>query len=142
MISSETNLPKLEYIPVINVGLRHYLLEYMHVPQETLETSFINWCKNLSEGNGFPDMRRFVVYALLGAEYTQYQISEMLGVSLRTIGRDVRLIAEKKLLMPRFWKRGLLRSGKLRTKKETGWEILEKIAELYLKDDISTNVSL
>lgn len=134
-MSSESTLPKLEDISEIQAGLRNYLVRYWHVPEDRLDLSFRNWCKNLSEGNAFPDMRRFVIYVLLCAGYHQHQISKMLNVSLRTVGRDVKLIGDK-LFMPRFWKKGLLRPGKLREKEEDPWETMEKMIEPYLKDGI------
>lgn len=135
-MSNESILPKLEDIPEIRVGLAHYLVQYKHVSQDNLERSFKNWCKTLSEGKAFPDMRRFVIYTLLSARYSQFQISKMLNVSLRTIGRDVKCIANA-FHMSRFWKKGLLRPGKLRKKKEDYWDTIEKMIEPYLKDNTS-----
>lgn len=133
-MSHEFTLPKLEDIPEIRVGLVHYLVQYMHVSQDNLEISFKNWCKNLSDGNAFPDMRRFVIHTLLRTGYHQHQIAKMLNVSLRTVGRDVKCIANA-FHTPRFWKKGILRPGKLRKKKENYWSALEKMMKPYLKDN-------
>ncbi len=130
---NESTLPKLEDIPEIQIGLRNYLVLYWHVSEDELDLTFRNWCKNLSEGKALPGMRSFVVFTLLGAGFYQHQISKMLNISIRTIGRDVKLIGDK-FCKARFWKRGILRPGKLREKEEDPWKTIEKMLEPFLKD--------
>lgn len=132
-MSAESHLPKLEDIPEIQAGLRYYLVNHLHVQEDRLEESFRNWCRNLGEGKAFyKDMRRFVIYTLLGAGYYQHQISKILNISLRTVGRDVKLIAET-TLHSRFWKKGLLRPGKLRVTKEDWGKTIRRLLEDYQK---------
>ncbi len=96
-VSESTNYSTLEKIPTFKKVFCEYLLEGLHVTEDNLEESFRRWCHQLSSGRAFPDIRRFVVYTLwYRCEVKQYHIARLLGVSTRTIRRDMRVI-EKQL---------------------------------------------
>lgn len=87
----------LQDIPCFKLFFCEYLQELEHVTENNLEESFRRWCRQLSSGRIFPEARRYAVYGLwFRCKLKQYHIARLLGVSTRTIRRDMRVI-EKQL---------------------------------------------
>ncbi|MHA7648076.1 DeoR family transcriptional regulator [Nitrosopumilus sp. S4] len=91
-----SELLPLEDIPNFKQFFCKYLLEKQHITEDNLEESFRRWCRQLSSGRAFPDIRRFAVYILwYSCELRQYHIARLLAVSTRTIRRDLRVIEKQ-----------------------------------------------
>ena len=87
----------LEEIPQFKEEFCQFLLKQNSITRDNVNESFKRWCNQLSKGRAFPDARRFAVYILwFHCELKQYQIAHLLGVSTRTIRRDMSKI-EKQL---------------------------------------------
>jgi len=96
-IDKSINYLRLEDIPQFKQFFCEYLQEKEHITAENLDGVFERWCRQLSSGRAFPDIRRFAVYGLwFRCELKKYHIARLLGVSTRTIRRDMRVI-EKQL---------------------------------------------
>lgn len=79
---------------------REYFLNYLQViwktPTEYLETRYKNTCISLSKGTAMRDIRLGAVYGLMfHCNVKQYQIAHLVGVSVRTIRRDMNYIHKR-----------------------------------------------
>ncbi len=73
-----------------------YLQEQRYITKDNLDESFRRWCRQLSSGRAFPEIRKYAVYGLwYRCELKQYHIAQLLGVSTRTIRRDMREIEKQ-----------------------------------------------
>jgi hypothetical protein len=96
-VDEHSNYLTLESIPQFKQFFCEYLQEHLHIINDNLDESFMRWCRQLHSGRVFPEARRFAVYTLwFRCELKQYHIARLLGVSTRTIRRDMRVI-EKQL---------------------------------------------
>lgn len=87
----------LEDIPTFKQFFCEYLQEKEHVIGNNLDETFRRWCRQLTSGKAFPEARRYAVYGLwFRCELKQCHIAQLLGVSTRTVRRDMRVI-EKQL---------------------------------------------
>ncbi|MGI0057672.1 MAG: DeoR family transcriptional regulator [Nitrosarchaeum sp.] len=78
---------------------REYFINYIQVvwktSKENLEMRYKRWCKALSEGDAWREVRQGAVYGLLyHCDLKQYQIAKLLNVSVRTIRRDLRYMQQ------------------------------------------------
>jgi hypothetical protein len=78
---------------------REYFLNYLQVvwktPKENLEARYKRWCKALSEGDTWREVRQGAVHGLhFHCGLKQYQIANLLHVSVRTIRRDMRYLEQ------------------------------------------------
>ena len=76
---------------------KEYFINYLRViwktPEENLETRYKITCNNLSRGRAWREVRHGAVYGLWKkCDLKQYQIAHLLGVNVRTIRRDMRLL--------------------------------------------------
>ncbi len=63
---------------------------------DNLDIVFRKWCAQLSSGRVYSEIRKFAVYILwYRCELKQYHIALLLGVSTRTIRRDMRVIEKQ-----------------------------------------------
>ncbi|EGP93348.1 DeoR family transcriptional regulator [Nitrosarchaeum koreense] len=88
--TNHTQYATLDDVP----RFREYFLNYLQViwktPEENLEIRYKNTCKSLSEGKAMRDIRLGAVYGLIfHCNVKQYQIAHLVGVSVRTIRRDM-----------------------------------------------------
>ena len=91
-----TNYSALENIPQFKEFFLDHLQTIWKISDENLETRYKKCCRDLSNGNAWTEIRRGAVYGLwLRCELKQYQIAKLLGVSVRTIGRDVKFLEEQ-----------------------------------------------
>ena len=93
--NESTNYSVLEEIP----QFREYFLDYLRTiwktSDENLETRYRKCCRELSSGRAWKEMRQGAVYGLwFRCNLKQYQIAKLLGVSTRTIRRDMRSLEE------------------------------------------------
>ncbi len=96
-IDESINYLKLEDILQFKQFFCEYLHKHQYITDDNLDESFRRWCHQFSTGRAFPEARRFAVYILwFLCELKQYHIAPLLGVSTRTIRRDMRVI-EKQL---------------------------------------------
>lgn len=85
----------LENIPQFKEFFCQFLLKFRYANESNIEESFRRWCSQLSSGRAFPDARRFAVYILrFHCDLKQLRIAYLLGVSTRTIRRDMRVIEQ------------------------------------------------
>ena len=90
------NYLKLEDIAQFKQSFCKYLQEQLHITEDNLDESYGRWCRQLSSGRSFQETRRFAVYILwYRCEFKQYSIAQLLGVSNRTIRRDMRVIEKQ-----------------------------------------------
>jgi len=81
----------LDVIPKFKIFFCEYLHKQQYITDDNLDESFKRWCNQLSSGLAFHEARRFAVYILwYHCELRQYHIARLLGVSTRTIRRDMR----------------------------------------------------
>lgn len=123
--------------------IQSYFISYLTtsgVKKEDLSKEFFKLCESIRQGKESKELRKMTIHTLLANDYHQDKIAKLLNVSIRTVGRDVKEIADS-LHTPRFWKRGLLRDGKLREKKMSMADIFEKIME-NVKNDKSGKYAL
>ena len=78
---------------------REYFLDHLRViwktSEENLEARYKKYCKNLSEGRAWIEVRRGAVYGLwIHCDLKQYQIAKLVSVSIRTIRRDMRYLEQ------------------------------------------------
>jgi len=86
-----TNYLTLEDIPQFKQFFCEYLQEQRHITNDNVDESFRRWCKQLSSGRAHHEIRKYAVYGLwYRCELKQYHIAKLLGVSTRTIRRDMR----------------------------------------------------
>ena len=91
-----SELLPLHDIPCFKQFFCEYLQEKEHITVEKLDEVFRRWCRQLSSGRIFPEARRYAVYGLwFRCELKQYHIARLLGVSTRTIRRDMRTIEKE-----------------------------------------------
>lgn len=126
---------RLEDIFCIRMFFTSYLLSIWGVKEENLEKVFLILCEDLRQGKESKKFRQMTIHTLLANDFHQYKIAKLLNVSVRTVGRDVKEMADR-FHTPRFWKRGILREGKLREKEEDIWKTLEKMIAPLLKENI------
>lgn len=70
-----------------------YLQKVNWVTSKDLEESFLRWCNQLSHGRTSLEVRRIAVFSLwIHCGLRQIHIARLLGVSTRTIRRDMRVI--------------------------------------------------
>ena len=94
--NNSTDYLTLEEISIFRQFFCTYLQDQLHIAKDQLDGSFRRWCRQLSSGRAFPEARRFVVYILwYRCELKQYHIARLLGVSTRTIRRDMRIIEKQ-----------------------------------------------
>jgi len=90
------SLPKLEDIPCFREFFKEYLQKVWKVPNDQLEESFERWCQNLAVGKVWPEVRLAAVYGLwVRCNFKQYEMANMLNVSIRTIRRDIRKLEKQ-----------------------------------------------
>ena len=91
-----------------NNGLEYYQLKEIHhfkeffceylqkikwIIDDNLDESFLRWCEQLSHGRAPPEVRRIAVFSLwIHCGLRQIHIAQLLGVSTRTIRRDMRTL--------------------------------------------------
>jgi len=93
-----TNYLSLEDITQFKQFFCKFLQEQWHITDDNLDESFRRWCRQLSSGRAFPEARRYAVYGLwFRCKLKQHHIARLLGVSARTIRRDMRII-EKQMI--------------------------------------------
>lgn len=86
----------LQDIPCFKQFFCEFLQEKWHITDDDLDESFRRWCNQLSSGRAFPDVRRYALYGLwFCCKLKQYHIARLLGVSTRTIRRDMRVIEKQ-----------------------------------------------
>jgi len=78
---------------------REYFLNHLRViwktSEENLQARYKRWCKALSEGDTWIEVRRGAVYGLwIYCDLKQYQIAKLLSVNVRTIRRDMRYLEQ------------------------------------------------
>jgi len=90
-----TNYSSLEEIPQFREFFLDHLRTIWMISNENLETHYRKCCRDLSRGRAWKEMRRGAVYVLwIKCNLKQYQIAKLLGVSSRTIRRDMRSLEE------------------------------------------------
>ena len=63
------------------------------VTDDNLDESFLRWCDQLSHGRAPLEVRRIAVFSLwIHCGLKQIHIAQLLGVSTRTIRRDMRAL--------------------------------------------------
>lgn len=91
-----TNYSALENIPQFKEFFLDHLQTIWKTSDENLEIRYKKCCRDLSNGNAWKEMRQGAVYGLwLRCGLKQYQMAKLLGVSVRTIGRDVKYLEEQ-----------------------------------------------
>ncbi len=91
LVDEYTNYLSLKDIPQFKQFFCEYLQEHLHIAEDNLDTIFRRWCAQLSSGRAFPEVRKYAVYILwYRCELKQYHIAQLLGVSTRTVRRDMR----------------------------------------------------
>jgi len=93
--NESANYSVLEEVP----QFREYFLDHLRTiwktSEENLETRYRKCCRDLSRGRAWKEMRRGAVYGLwIRCNLKQYQIAKLVGVSSRTIRRDMRSLEE------------------------------------------------
>jgi len=80
-----------------------YLQKIKWITEDSLDESFLRWCDQLSHGRAPLEVRRIAVFSLwIHCGLKQIHIAKLLGVSTRTIRRDMRILHNE------FGKRGHL----------------------------------
>lgn len=70
-----------------------YLQKVEYVTDDNLDESFRTWCDQLSSGRVPFEVRRIAVFSLwIHCSLKQIHIAQLLGVSTRTIRRDMRAL--------------------------------------------------
>jgi hypothetical protein len=73
-----------------------YLQKIQWITDDDLDESFGRWCRQLSSGRAFPEIRRVAVYVLwFHCRLRQYHIAKLLNMSTRQIRRDMREIEKQ-----------------------------------------------
>ena len=94
---------QLKEIQHFKVFFCDYLKKIMSVTDNNLDESFLRWCDQLSRGRAPLEVRRIAVFSLwIHCGLKQNHIARLLGVSTRTIRRDMRALHNE------FGKRGHL----------------------------------
>jgi hypothetical protein len=94
--NNSVNYLSLQNIAQFKQSFCKYLQEQLHITEDNLDESYRRWCNQLSSGRSFQETRRFAVYILwYRCEFKQYSIAQLLGVSTRTIRRDMRVIEKQ-----------------------------------------------
>ena len=94
--NNSVNYLSLQNIAQFKQSFCKYLQEQLHITEDNLDESYRRWCRQLHSGRSFQETRRFAVYILwYRCEFKQYSIAQLLGVSTRTIRRDMRVIEKQ-----------------------------------------------
>jgi len=73
-----------------------YLQKINFVTNNILDESFLRWCDQLSHGRAPAEIRRIAVFSLwIHCNLKQIHIARLLGVSTRTIRRDMRALHDE-----------------------------------------------
>ena len=88
----------LEYSQLKDIqNFKEFFCEYLQkikwITEDNLDESFLRWCDQLSHGRAPPEVRRIAVFSLwIHCNLKQIHIAKLLGVSTRTIRRDMRIL--------------------------------------------------
>jgi len=94
-VNESTNYSVLEEVPQFREFFLDHLRTVWKTPDENLETRYRKCCRELSSGRAWKEMRQGAVYGLwIRCNLKQYQIAKLLGVSTRTIRRDMKYLEE------------------------------------------------
>jgi hypothetical protein len=84
---------KLKDIQAFKTFFCDYLQKVEFVTDDNLDESFLQWCDQLSHGRVPAQIRRIAVFSLwIHCRLKQIHIARLLGVSTRTIRRDMRVL--------------------------------------------------
>ncbi len=87
----ETDLKK---IPEVRRVLADFLVNVRNVSSDRLDVCIDGWCETAQKRKVWSVIRMEIIYALWISKYSNQQISTILNVSLRTVGRDLAEIKE------------------------------------------------
>jgi len=91
--NESTNYSRLEDINEFKEFFCYYLQKVKRVSDDDLDESFRRWCDQLSRGRAPSEVRRNVVFSLwIHCNLKQVHIARLVGVSTRTIRRDMRAL--------------------------------------------------
>ncbi|MGY5151748.1 MAG: DeoR family transcriptional regulator [Candidatus Nitrosopumilus sp. bin_6a] len=89
-ISKYTKLKDIQYFKQFFCD---YLQKVEYVSDDNLDESFLRWCDQLSHGRAPLEVRRIAMFSLwIHCNLKQVHIAQLLGVSTRTIRRDMRAL--------------------------------------------------